>query len=163
MPTAIERHRNAHTTGERETDLRTKLEEIAGRLNGLQQKIRALKAAPPQRVVLRELHAKSGRIDAEHVANSPSVPLKRPAEGLGLNYKAVHRDPSAAAFQDTLKPVKRSLEYLDDAFRKPETVRAWLNTPHPMLDGETALEVILQGNAHAVERLLGNAWNGVVS
>jgi hypothetical protein len=91
------------------------------------------------------------------------VPLKRLSEGLGLNYKAVHRNPSAASFQKALMPVKRSLEYLQQAFQKPEIIRAWLNTQHPMLDDRTSLEIILEGKAFAVERLLGNAWEGVVS
>jgi hypothetical protein len=32
-----------------------------------------------------------------------------------------------------------------------------------MLDGKTALEAIVEGKAFAVERLLGNAWDAVVS
>jgi len=50
--------------------------------------------------------------------------------------------------------VKRSLEILHDFFQKPETVRVWLNTPHPDLDGRTALEMILANNTMAVLRIL---------
>jgi hypothetical protein len=32
-----------------------------------------------------------------------------------------------------------------------------------MLDDRTSLETILEGKAFAIERLLGNAWEGVVS
>ena len=71
------------------------------------------------------------------------VPLARLAEALQLNHKAIHRNPSAEAAQAALKPVKRSLEILHAFFKKPETVRAGLNTPHPDLEGHTALEMIL--------------------
>jgi uncharacterized protein (DUF2384 family) len=89
------------------------------------------------------------------------VPLKRLAQGLQLNYKAVHRHPSAVSFQPSLRRVKRCLEILQEFFQKPETVRAWLNTPHPDLDSSTALEVILAGNPEAVLRILENAAAGV--
>jgi len=73
----------------------------------------------------------------------------------------IHRTPSAEAAQSPLKPVKRSLEILHEFFHKPETVRAWLNTPHPDLDGRTALEMILARNPIAVLRILESAAAGV--
>jgi Protein of unknown function (DUF2384) len=57
--------------------------------------------------------------------------------------------------------VKRSLEILHEFFHKPETVRVWFNTPHPDLDGDTALDMILADNANAVLRILENAAAGV--
>ena len=74
---------------------------------------------------------------------------------------AVHRNPSAASFQEALRPVKRSLELLHEFFGPAEAIRVWLNTPHPDLDGTTALETILEGKAFAVALILENAWNGV--
>lgn len=112
--------------------------------------------------ILSELHEKtSGRIDAQKVADFMGVPLKRLAEGTGLNYKTVHRCPSAAIVQNVLTPVKRSLEILHGYFGKAELIRAWLNTAHPDLDGDTAMETILSGNAEAVWRILENASAGV--
>jgi hypothetical protein len=40
-------------------------------------------------------------------------------------------------------------------------VDVWLNTPHPDLNGSTALEVILSNNPKAVLRILENAAAGV--
>ncbi len=68
---------------------------------------------------------------------------------------------TAEAFQSPLKPVKRSLEILHEFFNKPETVRVWLNTPHPDLDGSTAMEMILANNPNPVLRILENAAAGV--
>ena len=144
--------------------MKTELAELEGKLAALQQKIQTIKGTEFPKLILPELHdQKNGRIDAQKLANFMAIPLKRLAEGVELNYKAVHRDPSGESFQEALRPVKRSLEYLHELFQKPATIRVWLNTPHPMLDGKTALATVLEGKAFAIERLLGNAWDGVVS
>jgi hypothetical protein len=143
---------------------RTRALKIRSRIAKLEEELKALKAVELPNVILPELHdPANGRIDAQKVAVFLGIPLKQLAEGLGLNYKAVHRNPSAASFQKALMSVKRSLEYLKQAFEKPEIIRAWLNTAHPMLEGQTSIELILRGKAFAIERLLGNAWEGVVS
>jgi hypothetical protein len=95
------------------------------------------------------------------MADFMGVALKPFVEGLGLNYKAVHRSPAARGFQAALRPVKRSLELLHEFFGPAEAIRAWLNTPHPDLDGTTAIETILEGKPDAVGLILENAWNGV--
>jgi uncharacterized protein (DUF2384 family) len=112
-------------------------------------------------VTLPELHdEKSGRIDAQRLADYLGIPLKRLAEALDLNYKTTHRNPSAESLQATLRPIKRILEILQDFFRKPETVRVWLRTPHPDL-GDSALETILHKKSAAVLTVLENAVAGV--
>lgn len=129
--------------------------------NNLGSPVKALRTSTPK-VFLSDLHdPETGRLDAHRLAEHMGVPLKTFSEGLGLIYKTVHRNPSSAAIQKALRPVKRSLELLDLFFGKPEVARAWLNTPHPELDGFTALETILENKAEAVELLLENAWNGV--
>lgn len=137
--------------------------ELQSQVAVMQEKIQALlRGVGGLQVVLPELHDEaSGRIDAQKLATFMGVPLKRLAEGLQLNYKAIHRNPSAEAFQPALKPVKRCAEILHDFFPKPETVRVWLNTSHPDLDGHTALEMILANNPNAVLRILENAAAGV--
>jgi len=142
---------------------KTRMDAIQAQIGELQRELQALRGAKPPRLILPELHAVNGRIDAAKVAEFMAVPLKRLSEGLGLNYKAVHRNPSSEAFQPALYPVKRSLEYLHDCFSTKQVIRAWLNTPHPMLENHTSLETILEGKAYAVERLVGNAMEGVFS
>ena len=148
---------------------KVKIAELAARAAAMQNQIIAFQQelqtnfqSGGMRVILPELHdAASGRIDAQKVADLMGVPLKRFAEGIRLNYKAAHRNPSAQSFQEALQPVKRSLEILHEFFGKPPTIRAWLNTPHPDLDGSTALQTILENNANAVLRILENALAGV--
>jgi pterin-4a-carbinolamine dehydratase len=137
--------------------------ELQSQVAVIQEKLQTLlRGAGGLQVVLPELHDESsGRIDAQKLAVYLGVPLKRLAEGLHLNYKAIHRNPSAEAFQPALRPVKRSAEILHDFFHKPETVRVWLNTSHPDLDGHTALETILANKVSAVLRILENAAAGV--
>ena len=135
---------------------------VEDQIAALEAKLRSLRQTAGMRVILPELHdAATGRVDAQKVAGYLGVPLKRLAEGLGFNYKTAHRNPDAEAFQGALQPVKRSLEILDEFFRKPELVRAWLNTPHPDLDGATALETIMENHAEAVRIVLENALSGV--
>jgi len=137
-------------------------QEIRSQIAKLEEELKALHAVDRPKVILPELHdAKSGRIDAQKIADFIGVSLKPLSEGLGLNYKAVHRHPSAAGFQHALRPVKRSLELLHEFVGPPEPIRIWLNTPHPDLDGTSALETILEGKASAVTLILENAWNGV--
>jgi len=133
------------------------------RIEAIQSELQALlRGRASLQVVLPELHDEaSGRVDAEKLADHLGVPLKRLAEGLRLNCKAVHRNPSAAGYQPALRPVKRCAEVLHGFFPQPETARVWLNTPHPDLDGRTALELILANQAAAVLRVLENAAAGV--
>ena len=136
---------------------------LEAKIAELQENLRvALNSVDKPGVVLPELHdAASGRIDAQKVADFLGVPLKQLSEGLGLNYKAVHRTASAAGFQKALRLVKRTLELLHEFFGEAAIIRVWLNTPHPDLDGASALETILEGKVDAVTVILENAWNGV--
>jgi hypothetical protein len=151
------------TVIENRPDLRKRIAELNSQILAVQEQLGTLlRGAGGLQVILPELHDEaSGRIDGRKLAVYMGVPLKRLAEGLQVNYKAIHRNPSADAFQSSLKPVKRSLEILHEFFNKPETVRAWLNTPHPDLNGSTALEMILSNNSKAVLRILENAAAGV--
>lgn len=139
------------------------VEKLRAKIAEMEVEFAAFKAAiEAPKVILPELHDRhSGRIDAVKVAEFMGVALKPLAEGLGLNYKAVHRSPSAAGFQEALRPVKRTLELLHEFFGPPEAIRIWLNTPHPDLGGSTALDTILAGRAQAVAVILENARNGV--
>jgi hypothetical protein len=138
-------------------------EDLQSEITAMQARLQTLfRGAGGLQVILPELHDKaSGRIDARKLAAYMGLPLKRLAQGLQLNYKSVHRNPSSEAIQPVLKPVKRSMEVLHDFFHKPETVRAWLNTSHPDLDGHTAMEMILANNTAAVLRILESAAAGV--
>lgn len=144
--------------------LPSQMEAMQRKLEEMQSELEAMRPYRAPEIILPELHdVNSGRIDAAKVAEFMGVALKALAEGVGLNYKAVHRHPSASGFQAALRPVKRVLELLHEFFGPPESIRIWLNTPHPDLAGATSLDTILAGKASAVALLLENARNGVPS
>jgi hypothetical protein len=148
---------------EKSPNIQVRVAELKRQVTAVQEQLQTLlRGTKGLQVILPELHDEaSGRINAHKVATYMGVPLKRLAEGLQLNYKTIHRNPAAEACQPPLKPVKRALEILHEFFNKSETVRVWLNTPHPDLDGRTALEMILANNPNAVLRILENAVAGV--
>ena len=115
-------------------------------------------------VPLRELHDRStGRIDARKLAAFLALPLAQFAAALDALPATVHKSPAAPALQKRLQPVKRAIDLLSRATRHPSDARAWLNNPHPDLDGRTPLDVILDGRADAVVTLLENAATGLPS
>ena len=138
--------------------LQDELALIHEKVNGLVRTARSMSLALP------ELHhQETGRIDAQKLADFMGISLKRLAEGLGLNYKAVHRNPSSESIQKALQPVKRVMELLYEFFPRPESIRIWINTPHPDLGGRTALDTVLDKNSRAVITILENALAGIPS
>jgi len=120
----------------------------------------------PLELPLPELRSeRSGRIDAQAVADYLGVPLKRLAEVVGLKYAGLHKTPDSARAQAALRPVVRVLELANRAFgrtdRAGEMVRRWLNRPLHELEDESPLAVILAGEADSVESLLENALTGI--
>jgi hypothetical protein len=113
-------------------------------------------------ITLPELHdQETGRVDAQKIASFMAIGLKPLCTALRLNYKAVHRNPSAVRIQKSLQPLTRILELLNQFLGSAQAVRIWINAPNPNLDGSTALETILEGTARAVLTLLECAWNCV--
>lgn len=113
-------------------------------------------------VLLPELHnPDNGRIDASKVAEFLAVTLPQVAAALAANYAAVHKTPDAASLQPGLGPIKRSLTLISQVTRNRHQVLVWLNSPHPDLDEQTPLAVILSGRADAVVTLLENAIAGL--
>ena len=95
-------------------EVQRRIADLSGQIAAVQEELETITRGPlGLQVILPELHdADSGRVDAQKMADYMSVPLKQLAQGLKLNYKAVHRHPSAPSFQPALRPVKRSLEIL---------------------------------------------------
>lgn len=121
-------------------------------------------ARPPAllEVPLAELrNPRSGRIDAERVAKLLGIPLRRLATAMELNYTALHKTPDSPRAQPWLQPVVRILEQLDAVFGSRERARIWLHRPLRELEDESPLQVILAGEAGAVETLLHNARAGL--
>lgn len=105
--------------------------------------------------------AASGRLDAQKIADYMGIPLRRFAIALGLPYASVHKTPDAPRGQEPLTPVARVLELAAAVLGSREAVRMWLNRRLRELENESPLQVILAGEAGAVETLLYNARSGI--
>ncbi len=103
----------------------------------------------------------SGRLDARKIAEFMGIPLRRLSAGLGLPYASVHKTPDAARGQEPLMRIARVLELAAAALGSRESVRMWLNRRLRELEDETPLQVMLAGEAGAVETLLFNARAGI--
>ncbi len=115
-------------------------------------------------VLLEELHSpRSGRIDAGRVAAFLAVPGARIASALDASAAAVHKTPDALSLQPRLAPIKRALELVTQGTRDRAAARAWLNSSHPDLGGDTPMHVLLTGHADAVVTLLENTLAGLPS
>jgi|GEM_PF-1591629 len=114
------------------------------------------------KVPLAELrNQRSGRIDAQRVADYLGIPLRRLADAIEVNYAGLHKTPDAPRVQERLRTVVRVLEMTDAAFGNREQVRMWLHRPLAELENDSPLAVILAGEAGAVETLLENARSGI--
>lgn len=114
------------------------------------------------RVALPELHnPDSGRLDAQRIADYLSVSLAQLARAIKKNYQSLYKTPDAASIQQSLFPIKHTLDILDMVIDDHATVLAWLNSPHPDLGGRTPLQVMLEGHADAVEAMLEDAMAGM--
>jgi hypothetical protein len=116
-------------------------------------------------VRLVELHnPDSGRLDAQRIAEYLSIPLTQLASAIGRKYSTLNKTPDAPAAQGALRPIKHALEILAEVTADNHAeIRAWMQTPHPDLGGASPLQVILAGQATAVEGMLAGALAGIPS
>lgn len=122
--------------------------------------INGVASAPPPSLLLGLHHVESGRLDAGRIAQFMGVSLKTLAEGLGRNYRAVHKTPDAVSLQADLQPLRRCLELLLEMVGTKEAALAWLNTPSADLSGETPIGLITTGHTQAVWALLEQVATG---
>jgi uncharacterized protein (DUF2384 family) len=106
-------------------------------------------------------HERSGRIDAQRVADYLGISLRQLCRALGLPYPRVHKTPDAVSLQAPIAPIVRILELADQAFGSREAVLMWLTRPLYELEDESPLAVILAGEGGAVETLLENVRAGI--
>ena len=119
---------------------------------------------PGNEALLQQLHdPRSGRIDAKRVAAFMGLRLKALAEGLGRNYRAVHKTPSSESLQPALQTLRRIIELLLNLVGSQTAALAWLNTPSRDLAGETPIHLVRSGHAESVRSLLENVAAGAPS
>lgn len=113
---------------------------------------------------IKALHdPETGRIDAACVAGHLNESLAFVAAALGRNYSTVAKTPAAVLLQERLRDFKRIIEVLEHVLGSAESMRIWMNTPHPDLDEETPRDVIASGKVVIVRRMIDSSLSGNLS
>jgi DNA-binding response OmpR family regulator len=96
----------------------------------------------------------SGRLDATRIARHFGWTLSMLSRALGASVQAVHKTPDAAALQKRLEKLERAALLARRAIgSKLSSLRKWLNTPMPDLDGEKPGDLLLKKPDVVVEWL----------
>jgi hypothetical protein len=103
---------------------------------------------------------RSGRFDAKRIAERVGVSVNRLAPATGVSQQALSRRPDSPRAQKGLASIARVLAALDELHPAAEA-KMWLNTPRSRLGDAAPLELILQGRADAVARMLERALEGI--
>lgn len=113
---------------------------------------------------IKALHdPNTGRVDAARVAGYLNESLAFMAAALGRNYSTVAKTPAAVPLQERLRDFKRIIEVLDYVLGEPESMRIWMNTPHPDLDDQTPRNVIANGHVSVVRGMIDSSLSGNLS
>jgi hypothetical protein len=103
---------------------------------------------------------RSGRFDAKRIAERLGVSINRLAPATGVSQQALSRRPDSPRAQKGLASLARLLAALDELHPAAEA-KMWLNTPRSGLGDAAPLELILQGRADSVARMLERALEGI--
>ena len=103
---------------------------------------------------------RSGRFDAKRIAERLGVSVNRLAPATGVSQQALSKRPDSPRAQKGLAFIARVLAALDELHPAAGT-KMWLNTPRSRLGDAAPLELILQGRADAVARMLERALEGI--
>ena len=119
------------------------------------------RAAKLTTVAMPELRdERSGRFDAKRIAERLGVSINRLAPATGVSQQALSKRPDSPRAQKGLAAIARVLAALDE-LHPARAAKMWLNAPRPQLDDTAPLELILQGRADAVARMLERALEGI--
>lgn len=124
-------------------------------------KLALARAAKLTAVAAPELRdERSGRFDAKRIAKRLGVSINRLAPATGVSQQALSKRPDSPRAQRGLASIARVLAALAELHSAGEA-KMWLNTPNPGLGDAVPLELILQGRADAVARMLERALEGI--
>ena len=119
------------------------------------------RAAKLVHVAAPELRAEdSGRFDARRIAARLGVSVNRLAPATGVSQQALSRRPDSPRAQKGLTSVARALAALGE-LHPAGKAKKWLNAPNPRMNHTAPLDLILQGRADEVSRMLERALEGI--
>src|SRR5689334_11418172 len=106
------------------------------------------------------LHARNGRLDARAASALFGVSLASLARALGRSEQAVHKTPTAPSLQEGLRLFERIGAVLLRLAGSEVGLRTWMHAPHPELEEEAPIELLLSGEGEVVEDLLEAVLTG---
>jgi len=114
--------------------------------------------------VIPELHdPATGRLSASRIAEFLGISLSSLSELSDLSVAGLHKSPASVSLQPALVPIARSLTILTQLLGTRESVRTWMNSPHPDLGGRTPISVILKGKGRIISDMLEASLEGQLS
>ena len=102
----------------------------------------------------------SGRFDARRIAARLGVSVNRLAPATGVSQQALSRRPDSPRAQKGLTSVARVLAALGE-LHPGGKAKKWLNAPNPRMGDTAPLDLVLQGRADEVSRMLERAIEGI--
>lgn len=131
------------------------LKRVPTAANALRRAAKDVSVAAPE---LRD--EASGRFDAKRIAERLGVSVNRLAQATGVSQQALSKQPTSPRAQKGLASIARALAAVDELL-PGDQAKMWLNTPHLRLDNASPVEVIVQGGADNVARMIEGALEGI--
>lgn len=111
--------------------------------------------------VIAEFHdPRSGRLDAQRIADVLELPLAALAKGLGVTRAALARRPTAAAAQPGLRQLESGWAGLRRVLGDDHAIRAWLHAARPELEGHAPIDLLRAGSVRALADYVESALAG---
>jgi len=104
---------------------------------------------------------KSGRFDAQRMADFLGVRPAEIARYLGVHRSTVLRHPTGPKIQAKAAELEFLFAELWRLLGSAESARAWLKTPSPFFQGKTALELIEENQGEIVRAVIEDLKEGI--
>ena len=115
----------------------------------------------PDETMVEEFHdPTTGRLDANAVARGLGISVSGLAKAVGLTPSALSKRPRAKSAQDALREIEFAMSGLRRLLGADSRVRAWLNAPHPDLEGDAPLALLRTGSAKDLADYVRGALSG---
>ncbi|MBX9950343.1 MAG: hypothetical protein K2Y39_14335, partial [Candidatus Obscuribacterales bacterium] len=107
-------------------------------------------------------NSKSGRLDAERIADAFGIALSDVARAVNKSYSTVHKTPDSSALQNALYPFERiagAIKTLTGGALEPG-LKIWLNAPNKAFPKDMPVELIKEGHASMLADMLEDVLLG---
>ena len=111
-------------------------------------------------LVVDELRADSGRIDAKKITEMFDISVPTLAKIIGAGEQALYKTPDAKSIQPKLADFERIAWGLLKLTGSVKGLRIWLNTANPELDKEPPIEYLMEGHVEDIAAMVEDTLLG---